>query len=109
MEYNEDAFDSSDIEIPVTHNPYSNLGKNGVQKLLDNHFEIRKSTKVAVKSMPFVQGAPGVIYSRNYWTNLFDVFYKEVLKKELVFSDLLSLTSSSELILFVLLPAFLVC
>ncbi|KAL9032599.1 MAG: hypothetical protein Q9180_006411 [Flavoplaca navasiana] len=78
--FNSSDMDLSDAEQDST---YKSLGQQSLGKMMNNHFELRKSTKIAAKKVmnTLVIGAPSTLKNRNRWMNLWDAFVANVLQK----------------------------
>jgi hypothetical protein len=81
MDYLDDDFNSSDIEIPEpAPNPYAHLGQESIEKLLERATEHRLMTKLRVKQLENVHGAITTISGRRLWNNRFKAFCGATLK-----------------------------
>jgi hypothetical protein len=75
------ALNSSDQEFDVPENLYGNNGNFAVEKMLDNAFADRMASKKVVKELVFNNGAPGTLFERNRWANMFFGFFTNTLGK----------------------------
>lgn len=78
-------FNSSDLEMPAAPpNPYERRGQASALKIMENHFELRKTSKIAARksTITYSKGAPDTRQKRNYWFNLFKAFSRSALSKE---------------------------
>jgi hypothetical protein len=82
----DDDFNSSDIEIPDVHNPYTSLGQDSISKLVANSTKHRITSKVRVKTLQYISGAEPTIKQRNLWANRFRDFCKSTLKHRYVYA-----------------------
>ncbi|PSK42924.1 hypothetical protein B9Z65_6878 [Elsinoe australis] len=75
-------YDSDDLEFsPPPPNPDASAGARAIQAIRNQASQLRIDSKKAVKQLQSVNGAPMTRVQRAHWTNVWNVFRVEVLKK----------------------------
>ncbi|EAT82046.1 hypothetical protein SNOG_10652 [Parastagonospora nodorum SN15] len=78
----DDDFDSSDLEFDApAPDRFSSAGSKSITAIKKNASALRIESKLAVKQLQSVHGAPGSRRQRSQWARTWEAFFKEVLKK----------------------------